>query len=336
MIGEYASRTVYCEVMINGSYNGLYVLQEKIKQGSDRVDVMKIGTLDNSSNAVTGGYITKADKTNAEDPVAWTMSSYLGSNDVTFIHTQPKPEEVTVQQNNYIHSQFDRLSGTASIGNTSFINGYPSVIDIPSFVDYMIISELSANADAYQFSTFFHKDRNGKLRAGPIWDNNLTFGNDLFIWSYDRSKTDTWQFANGDNEGPKFWQDLFRNPDFKCYLSKRWNQLIQPGQPLNLQVLDNLIDSTVVKISEAVVRENIRWASAMDFTTEISNMKDWLKRRIDWMTVTIGPYSNCSNVETPALVISGSCTIRIHQLISQSAMIRNSLKYKIPGTRPKT
>ena len=42
----------------------------------------------------------------------------------------------------------------------------------------------------------------------------------------------------------------------------------------------------------------------MDLTTEISNMKDWLKLRIDWMTATIGPYSNCSIVETPSLVIS--------------------------------
>ena len=116
----------------------------------------------------------------------------------------------------------------------------------------MIISELSANADAYQFSTYFHKDRNGKLRAGPIWDNNLTFGNDLFIWDFDRSKTNTWQFSNGDNEGPKFWRDLFNNPDFKCYLSKRWNQLIQPGQPLNLSVIEALIDQTIATISEAI------------------------------------------------------------------------------------
>ena len=43
MIGEYASRTAYCEVMLNGIYTGLYVLEEKIKQGSDRVDVTKIG-----------------------------------------------------------------------------------------------------------------------------------------------------------------------------------------------------------------------------------------------------------------------------------------------------
>ena len=28
---------------------------------------------------------------------------------------------------------------------------------------------------------FFHCDRGGKLRAGPVWDFNLTFGNDLFF-----------------------------------------------------------------------------------------------------------------------------------------------------------
>jgi hypothetical protein len=304
MIGEYASRTVYCEVMINGSYNGLYVFQEKIKQGSDRVDIMKIGTTDNTFPAVTGGYITKADKTTGDDPVAWTMSSYIGTNDVTFIHDQPKPENVTKQQNDYIHSVFDMLSNTASSGNASLENGYPSVIDIPSFVDFMILSELSANADAYQFSTFFHKDRNGKLRAGPIWDNNLTFGNDLFLWGFDRSKTNTWQFSNGDNEGPKFFKDLFTNADFRCYLSKRWNQLIQPGQPLNLSVIDALIDQTVTTISEASVNENMRWGTVPNLSAEISNMKDWLKQRIDWITANIGPYSDCSNVETPPLVIT--------------------------------
>ena len=303
MIGEYASRTVYCEVVINGSYNGLYVLQEKIKQGSDRVDVMKIGTTDNISPAVTGGYITKADKTNG-DPVAWTMPSYLAGDDVTFIHDLPKPENVTTQQNDYIHSVFEMLSSTASSGNTSFEDGYPSVIDIPSFVDFMIISELSANADAYQFSTFFHKDRNGKLRAGPIWDNNLTFGNDLFLWNFDRSKTDTWQFANGDNEGPKFWKDLFVNAQFRCYLSKRWNQLIQPGQPLNLLTIENLIDQIVATISEASVRENIKWGTVPNLSMEINNIKDWLKLRIAWITINVGPYSNCSNVVTPSLVIT--------------------------------
>ena len=175
MIGEYASRTVYCEVILNGSYNGLYVLEEKIKQGSERVNIAKMTTADNSYPKVTGGYIVKADKTGG-DPVAWTVSSYIGTNDVTFIYDFPKPEEITAPQSYYIKSLFETLRSTTAAGNASLENGFPSIIDIPSFVDFMIINELGSNADAYQYSTFFHKDRNGKLRAGPIWDLNLTFG----------------------------------------------------------------------------------------------------------------------------------------------------------------
>jgi len=304
MMGDYASRTAYCEVILNGNYQGLYVLEEKIKQGSERVDITKIGTGDNTFPNVTGGYITKADKLTGGDPIAWTMSSYVGLNDVNFIHELPKPENVTSNQNDYIRAEFEKLSSSAHAGNTSLADGYPSVIDVPSFVDYMIINELSANTDAYQFSTFFHKDRNGKLRAGPIWDLNLTYGYDLAIWGFDRSKTYTWQFSNGDNEGAKFWKDLFNNPDFRCYLSRRWNQLIQPGQPLNLTSITALIDQIVSSISEAAVRENTKWGTVPNLPIEIAKIKDFIRIRIDWMTTALGPVTNCSSVVTPPLVIS--------------------------------
>jgi hypothetical protein len=303
-MGQYASRTVFCEVIINGSYNGLYVLEEKIKQGSDRVNVTKIEKTDILYPNLTGGYITKSDKTTGGDPVAWTMSSYNGVNDVAFIHELPKPENVTPAQTGYIQNEFTKLSVAALKGNSSADNGYPSIIDVPSFIDYMLINEYSANADAYQFSTYYHKDRNGKLRAGPIWDLNLTYGYDLSIWGFARSKYNTWQFANGDNTGPKYWKDLFSDPMFRCYLSRRFNQLIQPGQPLNYSVVESLIDSTVTRISEAAGREQVRWGTVPDFTGEISQIKDFIKMRISWMTPQLGPYSDCSNVETPPLVIT--------------------------------
>jgi len=303
MMGEYASRTVYCEVVINGSYKGLYLLQEKIKQGPDRVDVMQIDRTDNDFPNITGGYITKADKTNEQDPAAWKMSSYLGIDDVSYIHVLPKPDMVTLEQNTYINSEFEKLKNTAFSGNSSPETGFPSIIDIPSFVDFMIISEFSANADAYQYSTYFHKDRNGKLRAGPIWDSNLTFGNDLSIWGFDRSKTYTWQFSNGDNEGSRFWRDLFNNPDFKCSLARRWNQLIQPGQPLNYSSVEALIDTTVSTISEAAVRENIKWGTIHNLSGEIINIKEFVKNRTAWITSKIGSTS-CPVVITPPLVIT--------------------------------
>ena len=216
----------------------------------------------------------------------------------------PKPSEVTSQQNNYIENEFNNLLFSANNVNTSLLDGYTTTIDVPSFIDFMVSNELAANADGYQLSTYFHKDRNGKLRAGPIWDFNLTYGNDLFFWGFDRSKTNTWQFSNGDNEGSKFWTDFYNNPTFKCYLSKRFNNLIQTGQPLNQVVINNYIDNTIILLGEAMVREQAKWNTIPNNTLEISNMKNWLSDRISWMTNNLGDFSTCSNPVLPQLVIS--------------------------------
>lgn len=301
-IGDYAPRTEYCEVVINGDYKGLYLLQEKIKADSNRVNVLKITAADNNAPLVTGGYITKADKTTGGDPVAWTMSSYNGTTD--FVHDLPKPEEVTPQQDTYIHAQFTALGVASHNNNVSLANGYPAIIDIPTFVDFMVLSELASNADSYQLSTYFHKDRNGKLRAGPIWDYNLTYGNDLFDFGLDRSHFDVWQLDNGDNTGAKFWKDLFSNPTFRCYFAKRWNEVTAPGQPLKHNNLVTFIDQTVNGIGEAVEREEVRWGTIPDHAMEIDNMKTWLYQRINWMTANIGSFADCNTIATPPLVIS--------------------------------
>jgi spore coat protein CotH len=301
-LGNYATRTAYCELVINGDYKGLYILQEKIKSSTGRVNILKIATTDNTAPNLTGGYITKADKDTGGDPIAWTMSSYSwGTN---FIHELPKPTAVTTQQNSYIYNQFLNLQNTSNTNNINLVTGYPSVIDIPTFIDFMLMNELASNPDGYQFSTFFHKDRSGKLRAGPIWDFNLTYGNDLFSMGFDRSKFNVWQFADGGNDGPKFWRDLFNNPTYKCYLSKRLNELIQPGQPLNYNSLVQYIDQIVASISEAKVREHQKWGTVPNQVAEIDNLKLFLWNRISWMTSNLGSYTGCNNVVIPKLVIT--------------------------------
>lgn len=302
-IGEYAPRTVYCEVIINSDYVGLYMLQEKIKPDDNRVDIQRIDPEDNTLPEVSGGYLTKADKVSSTDPSAWTMQTN-GQTPVNFIHEFPKPAAITSQQHNYIKGWFEKLSSTAQTGNSSFENGFPSLIDVPSFINFMIVNELAANVDAYQFSTFFHKDKNGKLRAGPLWDLNLTYGNDLFMWGLDRSKTNTWQFDNGDNVGPKFWKDLFGNANYRCYLAKRWAALAKEGAPLNLVNINALIDATAAHISEAVVREQARWGTVGDYTSQVNGIKTFLQARTTWMNSNIGSPSNCMNVTTPPLVIT--------------------------------
>jgi hypothetical protein len=307
-MGNYAPRVQYIEVIVNDDYKGVYFLTEKIKRDSDRVNLKKIADDEDSFPEVTGGYIIKADKTTGGDEIAWTMPNY-GGWDTNFLHHYPKTEDITSAQANYIENVFYDLEARTNPANSSITNGYPSIIDIPSFVDYILVAEIASNPDAYQFSTYFHKDRGGKLRAGPIWDYNLSFGNDLFVFGFDRSFFDVWQL-DFENRGAKFWRDLFQDDTFNCYLAKRWFELTAANNPLNYFTITNLIDGYVDVLTESKARELQRWPPVEDWPTvadqaqNIIEMKEWLQNRINWMNTNIGSSSNCLNIPVPDLVIS--------------------------------
>ena len=304
LTGNYASRGKYCELVLNGEFRGIYVLQEKLKADDSRIDIKKIKDDDLTLPKLTGGYITKTDKIEGSDTVAWGMDNYGGWQS-NFVHEHPKSSDVMPEQHSYIENEFLTLqSYVNNPSNSSITEGYPSIIDIPSFIDFMILNELSSNADGYEFSTFFHKDRNDKLRAGPIWDFNLTFGNDLFQWGYDRSHTDVWQFYDQGNMGPKFWKDLFDDSLFNCYLSKRWQELSAPGMPLNEEEIFELIDSIEVLILEAVERQEIVSGTTGVFTQNIIEMKAFISERIEWISNQLTDISLCDNIVTPEIVIS--------------------------------
>ena len=304
-LGQYAARRKYCEVVLNGDYQGLYVFMEKIKVDKNRVNIEKIDADCNQMPEVTGGYIVQANRAD-NDPLAWRMLTYLHGwwnwpVYTEFLHEYPKHENITDTQNNYIHQVFLDLEEKANSHNTSITDGITSVIDIPSFVDFMMMAEFTSNVDVYHLSTFFHKDRCGKLRAGPIWDYNLSFGYDAFN---DRSGYDVWQFDNGDNTGPRFWKDMFDTDEFRCYFSKRWFELTEDGMTLDYNRIVNRIDEIDALIAEAIQRDNQRWNQMQQHEQYVNDMKTWLQQRIDWLNQNIGSYDGCSDVDLPPLVIS--------------------------------
>ena len=297
-MGQYTANLKYCEVVLNGEYIGLYAISEKIKRDGDRVNIAKLSDDENSFPEVSGGYLMQTDRVSDEDPAAWY------GNGAAYIHEKPDSDDITTIQSSYIEGVFRSLDDNAT--NSAITGGYPSIIDVPSFVDYMLMAEIASNVDAYALSTYYHKDRGGKLRAGPVWDYNLTYGNDLldfFGTNYDRSHTDVWQFEYS-NTGSYFWGDLFNNSTFKCYLAKRFDEVTSTGNPLNYNSISDQIDTTVALISEAVIRENEKWNTIESFEEEITNMKFWIQERIDWMQTNLGSFSDCNSVSTPSLVIT--------------------------------
>jgi len=294
-MGNYAPRCRYCEVVINGDYRGLYVFTEKLKVDKNRIDIEK--TPENPQDTTATGYLIKADREEAH----WQDYAY-NHQTIDYTVKYPKLEYITPQQMDYIRNYYFKFTELVNSQNNAIDVGIPSMIDIQSFIDYMLMGEFSSNVDIYQLSTFFHKDAKGKLRAGPVWDFNLTFGNDLP--TINRSLYNVWQFSNGSNEGSKFWTDLFNNSTFRCHLSKRWYELTSEHQPLNYETVCSFIEETRLIIEEAVPRDCARWQIANQQTSNIDTLKGWIQKRIEWMNSNIGSNEQCQDEYVPNLVIS--------------------------------
>ena len=297
-LGNYAPRCRFCEVVIDNDYKGLYIFTEKMKAGKDRINVQHQAE-DNRND--DRAYIFKADR----DIDATTWIDYPNhtshSDSVVYSITYPKAEMITGNQIEFVQNYYHNFTNQVSTQNEAIDVGFPALIDIPSFIDFMLVGEFSSNVDIYQLSTYFHKDTQGKLRAGPVWDFNLTFGNDI---QYNRSRYNVWQFSNYNNEGAKFWTELFNNPNFKCHLSRRWHELTDDDQPLNSESVFAFIDEAIVPITDAIMRDCQRWGKIDHHESNIDSMKTWITNRINWINTKLDSYEQCENESVPNLVIS--------------------------------
>jgi hypothetical protein len=300
-MGHYASRTVFCELVLNGDYKGVYVLMEKIKRDNNRVDITEMDDNDLAGDSLTGGYIIKIDKDEGAGNAGWASDypPYPGAwMDVYYQYHYPKPEDIKYQQKQYIQQFVDDFE-TVMDGNNfnDPENGYQSIIDINSFTDFILINELTKNVDGYRISTFLHKDRdskNGKLKAGPVWDFNITLGNADYYSGYDpEGWMVTSDYANYDGLPIHFWwKKLFPDPAFYQNCVLRWNvfrKTILHGDSIN-----NFIEQTVQLLDEPQQRNFERWPILGEYIwpnyfigdtyeEEVEFLKSWTADRIVWM-----------------------------------------------------
>lgn len=294
--GHWSPRTRFCELYLNKDYRGVYVLVEKIKQNKERVNIAKLKPEDISGDDLTGGYILKIDR---PDPGYWVSpyKSQDGLYNIYFSYVDPKYEDLTVQQRQYIKKYVTDFEN-ALFGNNykDEENGYRSFINTESFADYYLINELSRNVDAYRLSTYFHKDKDskgGKLTMGPLWDYNLAFGNCNYCSG---NNTSGWVIdgigEDYDMQVPEWWDRLRSDPYFETQLKTRWELL--RTNVFSLENINNFIDSCTEVLANSEVRNFQRfdilsiyiWPNAYwggTYSNEINYLKSWINKRLQWM-----------------------------------------------------
>ena len=312
-INRYASRATLAELTLNDDYRGVYVFMEKLKRDKNRIDINKLREDENTGEDVTGGYILKIDKTEGNNlgsgyndlnsfRSSYTPNNASSNQDIYFLYEYPDAEDITIEQKAYISNYISDFEDALASNNFKDpVLGYQAYIDVPSFIDFFLLNELSNNVDAYRLSTFMHKDKNGKLTMGPIWDFNLAFGNadycsggETNVWSYkfnERCSGDFWLV-------PFWWERLLEDENFVNQLKDRWNTLRSGA--FSEAIILNKIDASIETLSKSgAIDQNFSkwnilgtyvWPNRFVGTTyneETNYLKNWISERLSWLDSNI-------------------------------------------------
>ncbi|MFL3001847.1 MAG: CotH kinase family protein [Cytophagales bacterium] len=291
-MGRYAPRSKFVELYINDEYRGVYVLMEKIKRDKNRVEISALNPNENSGDNVTGGYILKFDWAETGDNNGGFYSLIDG---MRYNYHYPKADEISTQQKDYIQTFINSYENVMNGNNYNTENGYSKFIDVESFIDFIILQEISRNVDAYGLSTYVYKDKesiNNKLTAGPIWDFNHGFGNCDY---YEAWETDGWNISyiyDDMDQRAFWWLKLWDEENFKGMVKDRYNELRL--SVLSTNNVNSKIDEYVSTLGNSVNRNFTKWPILGEYIwpnyqvfdthqEEIVYLKSWINNRLTWM-----------------------------------------------------
>jgi len=312
-MGRYAPRTRFVEVFLarpNSRLSardnlGVYVLVEKIKRGKDRVNIAKIEPDDLAEPDITGGYIFKRDHGASSGGGrggrggnwgGWSPRAsddgvgFKTPRDLHLFFVDPNEKELTKDQRDWLARYVGRFESTLHGQNFAHPeNGYAKYLDVDAFIDHHWLVEMSKNIDAFRYSAYLYKPRNGKITMGPCWDWNLSFGNADY---YDAYETTGWYYTWLRDTEIAWFDRLREDPEFHQRHIDRWAVLRRDVfAPENIL---RRVDEMAAELKEAQARNFQRWRilgryvqpnyySGPTFEAEVEWMKQWIKNRIAWI-----------------------------------------------------
>ena len=320
-MGHWAPRNQLVDVVLNGEYQGIYLLAEKIKRDSARIDIPTIHPTDIFYPEITGGYILKFDYW--DNTNSWLLNnSPIGhpTFDVHMVYVEPEVDSIAPAQKTYIQNYVDDFeTALYGPGFADPVNGYRKYISTRSWLDYFIVNEVARNGDGFKKSRYLYKEKDpttgvyGKLKAGPVWDFDWAW-KDMWDCMYSATDGSAWAYevndCNPDVHSPGWYIRLFEDPVFADEMRCRYDDLRR--NLLSNATLHAMIDSVALTVDESQVWHYQTWgnmgaptgtpevpAPSQTYGEEVQRLKDWVDRRLLWLDANMpGTLNGCSMTGT--------------------------------------
>lgn len=277
---NFAPQARYCELIHNGTSDGIYVLLERIKRDDDRVVLPE-----DDGNLST--FILKQD-----DEGTLRLSIGAGS-DWQLVY--PKDSVATPTQQQNAQAWLDQLGSAL---RSSDPNALLTMVDPPRIVDWIIIEEFAKNIDAYNLSLHFVRSAGERAWVVP-WDTDLAYGQPTLEGASN-------ELASGwVNTRTSLISKLSAIPEVSAALAPRYREL-RAGILSNAAVTARLDSYAAILTADALERNFARWPiSEVDFvqiydpysfykvtsySEEMTHFRTFIADRLSWMDQNIDAY----------------------------------------------
>lgn len=177
VMGTWVPETRFCELVLDGEYQGVYLLMETIDVDENRLNLSEY----TPGDPVLSYLVRIEQHTTPEKELNnFALYSYRMEELRHLEILYPGIANQTQQVKNYVqadYSEVERLLYSLEMLNSS--DAWQQKLDMDTFVNYYILMEFFGINDAFQNSTYFYRDVRGKLSIGPVWDYNNAFDNFL-------------------------------------------------------------------------------------------------------------------------------------------------------------
>lgn len=287
----YTTRQYPVELILNGEYEGIYFLCEKIRVESGRVDIMEQQDNDNNPDNATGGWLLELGY-EGNQVIAQFENNDPSNNWFAFV--SESPEVLSQVQRDYIHDFIYRADSCIFVADKTD-TGWEQYFDINSLARFYVIHEVMENVEAFSGSLFMFKDYgvDEKLNFGPVWDFDnscLNTTGNQFIYNYSSPFSFLWI------------RELLKFPRFQYTIREVWKEFVD-NDVLN-KINEHAVEwRNLVIDAEAV--DKMRWRTyasmhseeyVTDYLNLISSKVAWLNKQ--W-SVTAGDV-NCDGAVNAA------------------------------------
>ena len=292
---------LFVDMYFNNEYWGCYQIADQIAIGGRRINIDE-----------DEGWLLEAVATNTNflsDPYITVNIPGVGSGTINV----KNPEVPNDDASDPKISAIANWLGQVNFSDHSEETGFRKYIDIYSLADYLVVLDITGNYDGC-ISNYMYKDKgeNTKLKFGPIWDNDLSFGN--FHGDDYMKKT---LMRDGAKSGKaKGWTQFsslvnasMDDAVFMKALMRKWNKVYPTMKSFIASKVSEIADANI----NSIASNYTVWKTSEDYSSwvggTVENYEDALYRinqytgiHLPWVNEQYTNYYNAFKTTTTVLI----------------------------------